>query len=85
MLPELCIKQSNMILSMIIRGPDSPRAATNVYLQPLTEELKELWEIGVEIFDASTRCHFELHGSLLWTINDFPAYEMLSGPSLDPV
>ena len=77
--PELCMKQSNMILSMLIPGPDSPGDAIDIYLQPLIEELKELWEIGVETFDASTQRHFQLHAALLWTINDFPAYGMLSG------
>jgi len=48
-------------------------------LQPLIEELKELWDIGVVTYNASTGQHFTLHAALLWTINDFPAYEILSG------
>ncbi|XP_059279095.1 uncharacterized protein LOC132033211 [Lycium ferocissimum] len=77
--PWLCMKQENFILSMLIPGPESPGDAIDVYLQPLIEELKELWETGVETFDASTRQNFMLHASLLWTINDFPAYTNLSG------
>ncbi|WMV54811.1 hypothetical protein MTR67_048196 [Solanum verrucosum] len=42
------------------------------------EELMELWETGVKTFDASSRQNFMLHASLLWTINDFPAYANLS-------
>lgn len=72
------MKQSNMILSMLIPGPDSLRDAIDIYLQPLIEELKELWEISVQTFDASTRCHFQLHAALLWAINDFPLYGMLA-------
>jgi len=75
--PELCMKQSNMILSMLITSHDSPGDEIDIYWQPLIEELKELWEIGVKTFDASTRCHFQLHTAQLWTINDFPAYRML--------
>ncbi|XP_059292571.1 uncharacterized protein LOC132046040, partial [Lycium ferocissimum] len=53
--------------------------AIDIYLQPLIEELRELWEFGIETFDASTRQNFKLRASLLWTINDFPAYGNLSG------
>ncbi|WMV07873.1 hypothetical protein MTR67_001258 [Solanum verrucosum] len=72
------MKQENFILAMLIPGPESPCDAIDVYLQPLTEELNELWESGVETFDASTRKNFMLHASLLWTINDFPTYANLS-------
>ncbi|XP_019189999.1 PREDICTED: uncharacterized protein LOC109184453 [Ipomoea nil] len=74
-----CMKDSNFILSMLIPGPEGPGDAIDIYLKPLIEELKELWEVGVDTFDASTRQNFKLHASLLWTINDFPAYENLSG------
>ncbi|XP_019225059.1 PREDICTED: uncharacterized protein LOC109206668 [Nicotiana attenuata] len=77
--PWLCMKQENFILSMLIPGPDSPGDAIDTYLQPLIEELKELWEVGIETFDASSKQNFKLHASLLWTINDFPAYGNLSG------
>ncbi|XP_049406217.1 uncharacterized protein LOC125869837 [Solanum stenotomum] len=86
--PWLFMKQENFILSMLIPGPNGPGDAIDVYLQPLIEELNELWETGVETFDASTRKNFKLHASLLWTINDFPAYanllppEMLSGDDI---
>nr|XP_033515887.1 uncharacterized protein LOC117280298 [Nicotiana tomentosiformis] len=77
--PWLCMKKENFILSMIIPGPESLGDAIDVYLRPLIEELKELWEFGVETFDASTKQNFMLHASLLWTINDFSAYAYLSG------
>jgi len=44
----------------------------------LINELKELWENGVETYDASMKERFQLHASVLWTINDFPTYENLS-------
>ena len=43
--------------------------------------MKELWEVGIETFDASTRQNFNLRAALLWTINDFSAYGNLSGRS----
>jgi len=64
---------------MLIPGPESPGNAIDVYLQPLIDELKELWKTGVCTFDASTKQNFMLHATLLWTINDFPAYGNLSG------
>ena len=73
------MKQANFILSLIIPGLEGPGDAIDIYLQPLIEELKELWEIGVHTYDASKRQNFKLHAALLWTINDFPAYGMLSG------
>ncbi|CAN0886073.1 hypothetical protein LINGRAHAP2_LOCUS15271 [Linum grandiflorum] len=80
--PWMIMKPSNFIISMIIPGPESPESpgdAIDVYLQPLIEELKELWEVGIETFDASRRQNFQLHAALMWTINDFPAYGNLSG------
>ena len=64
---------------MLIPGPNGPGDAIDTYLQPLIEKLKELWEVGIETYDASTRINFKLHASLLQTINEFPAYENLSG------
>ncbi|WMV09380.1 hypothetical protein MTR67_002765 [Solanum verrucosum] len=72
-------RNENFVLSMLIPGPGSPGDAIDVYLQPLIDELNELWETGVVNFDASTKQNFTLHAALLWTINDFPAYANLSG------
>ncbi|XP_044503419.1 uncharacterized protein LOC123224000 [Mangifera indica] len=80
--PWMCMKDSNFILSMLIPGSDGPGDAIDVYLQPLIEELQELWEVGVETFDASVHQNFKMHAALLWTINDFPAYGNLSGWSI---
>ncbi|XP_020964472.1 uncharacterized protein LOC110265673 [Arachis ipaensis] len=50
----------------------------DVYLQPLIEELKELWKLGVETYDAARNKTFQMRAAFLWTISDFPAYAMLS-------
>ncbi|XP_019230115.1 PREDICTED: uncharacterized protein LOC109211070 [Nicotiana attenuata] len=47
-------------------------------MQPLIDELKLLWHQGVETYDISTKQNFRLRAALMWTINDFPAYGMLS-------
>jgi hypothetical protein len=76
--PWICMKQTSLMLSMIIPGPDSPGNDVDVYLQPLIDELLQLWK-GVETFDASSQKEFPLCAALLWTINDFPALAYLYG------
>ena len=46
--PWLCMKPEHIMLSLLIPGPQSPGNDIDVYLQPLIEELKELWEFGVD-------------------------------------
>jgi hypothetical protein len=77
--PWLCLKQPFWMMSMLIPGPKSPGNNIDVYLEPLIDELKDLWEKGVETWDEKEKKNFNLHAILLWTINDFPAYGMLSG------
>ena len=43
---------------MLIHGPDSPGDVIDIYFQPLIKEHKQVWEIDIETFDTSTRCHF---------------------------
>jgi len=45
----------------------------DVYLQPLSKELLQLWE-GVDAFDADTMMHFKLQGVLHSTTNNFRTY-----------
>jgi hypothetical protein len=73
------MKQTSFILSLIIPGPSSLGMDIDVYLQPLIEELQELWNVGIRTFDASKKNNFVMQAQLMWTINDFPAYADLSG------
>ncbi|XP_042467453.1 uncharacterized protein LOC122050628 [Zingiber officinale] len=77
--PWLCMKQSNLILSLLVDGPKAPGNRIDVYLQPLIEELVELWNDGIYTYDASSKQMFNLRAALLWTISNFPAYGNLSG------
>ncbi|GJV53250.1 hypothetical protein Tco_1448991 [Tanacetum coccineum] len=79
--PWKCMKDPFMLMSMLIPGPTSPGDNINVYLQPLIDELNDLWN-GVDAYDAHKKETFLLRAALLWTINDFPAYGMLSGWSV---
>ena len=77
--PWLCMKWSSLILSLVIPCSTSPGIAIDVYLQPLVKELRELWDVGVQAYDASSKEIFQLRVALIWTINDFPVYADLSG------
>ncbi|KAL1371645.1 hypothetical protein AAHE18_01G148200 [Arachis hypogaea] len=77
--PSMCMKTPYMFLSMIIPGPRIPKTRIDVYLQPLIDELKLLWEDGVLTYDIHSKSNFVMRAALLWTISDFPAYGMLSG------
>ena len=68
-------------MSLLIPGPKSLDREIDVYLQPLIEELKNLWTFGVRTYDCLTDQYFQLYAGLLWTINDFLAYGDLSGRS----
>ncbi|XP_040369557.1 uncharacterized protein LOC121051349 [Rosa chinensis] len=79
--PWMCMKQPYMMLSLLIPGPKGPGNDIDVYLQPLVEELKNLWNEGIHTYDAFTKSTFTMRAAVLWTISDFPAYAMLSGYS----
>ncbi|BBH05136.1 hypothetical protein Prudu_016440 [Prunus dulcis] len=48
-------------------------------MMPLVDELKDLWTNGVRTYDKSTGKMFTLRAAVMWTVNDFPAYAMVSG------
>ncbi|XP_056695749.1 uncharacterized protein [Spinacia oleracea] len=77
--PSLCMKRKYIILSMLISGPKQPGNDIDVYLAPLIDDLKLLWEKGVQVFDASRNEMFNLRAMLFCTIQDYPAYGNLSG------
>lgn len=67
------------MMPLLIPGPSQPGKAIDVYLRPLVDELKELWENGVSTYDASSGQNFQMKPTLLWTILDFPAYGNVFG------
>ncbi|CAM8947720.1 unnamed protein product [Rhodiola kirilowii] len=80
--PRLTMKRKYMTLSLLISGPRQPGNDIDVYLAPLIEDLKLLWNEGVQTFDASRQEYFNMRAMLMCTINDFPAYGNLSGYSI---
>ena len=53
-----------------------------MYLSPLIEDLRKLWEDGVDVWDGNLQQTFRLRAMVFCTINDFPAYRNLSGYSV---
>ena len=73
------MKEDNIFLALLLPGPAHPGRDIDILLEPLIDELKSLWVDGVETYDVSKKQHFIMKASLIWTVSNFPAYEMLSG------
>ncbi|CAM8914329.1 unnamed protein product [Rhodiola kirilowii] len=80
--PKLTMKRRYMMLSLLISGPRQPGNDIDVYLAPLIDDLKLLWDEGVRTYDASRQEYYNMRAMLMCTINDFPAYGNLSGYSI---
>ncbi|XP_021718897.1 uncharacterized protein LOC110686603 [Chenopodium quinoa] len=76
--PWLCMKRKYIMLSLLISGPKQPGNDIDVYLEPLLEDLRLLWDKGVPMFDAHTSTNFTLRTMIFCTVSDFPAYGNLS-------
>lgn len=46
---------------LLIPSPKCPTIGIDVYLDPLIEELKELWKDRVYTYDARSQQNFKLH------------------------
>jgi hypothetical protein len=67
------MKYEHMFLCLIEPGLDNPGPQLNVMMQPLIEELKQLW-VGVEAYDYHKKQKFNLRAAYLWSIHNFLAY-----------
>ena len=80
--PWLLTKKFFICLAVLIPGPKASTAENiDVFLAPLVHDLLKLWE-GVPAINMSkpeVERKFTLRAMLIWTVNDFPAYGLLSG------
>ena len=80
--PWLVTKFFFVSLAILIPGEKAPNGeAFDVFIAPLVRDLVRLWT-GIQTVDASEQgapSVFLLRAILLWTINDFPAYGLISG------
>jgi hypothetical protein len=77
--PYLCLKRMYLFLTMIISGPRQPGNDIDVFLDPLMEDMKILWEDGVKMMDASLKKEFTLKAIIFVTITDYTGLFSLSG------
>jgi len=71
-----------MMFSMMIFDPTQPGNDIDVHLSPLIEDLINLWDEGVVVYNGYRNETFKFHAMLCCTINDFPAYGNLNGYSV---
>ena len=61
------------MLGILISGPKQADNDIDVFLEPLMEDIKKLWEDGVRAWDAYKQESFTLYAMIFVTINDNPA------------
>ncbi|XP_026450757.1 uncharacterized protein LOC113350866 [Papaver somniferum] len=76
--PFVNMSNSYSMWPVILIPDQGPRKRYRFVFRPLIDELKELWEVGADTFDASTGKSFQMHAAVILTINDFPAFGNLS-------
>ncbi|XP_013632806.1 PREDICTED: uncharacterized protein LOC106338356 [Brassica oleracea var. oleracea] len=64
--PDLCMKKENIMLSLLIPGPQQPGNSIDIYLEPLIEDLNHMWSSGELVYDAFTRSTFTLKTDSMW-------------------
>ncbi|KAL0336386.1 UNVERIFIED_CONTAM: hypothetical protein Sradi_4850500 [Sesamum radiatum] len=77
--PGMCMSSKYIFLTMVIPGPSNSKRLIDVYLEPLIEELLQLWHVGVRTYDHTIDRAFMMQAALIWTVNDLPVYGMASG------
>ena len=79
--PWLSVKNAHLMLALIVPGRRRVKNK-DVYLQPLVDELKELWE-GIHVYDVSRPIaierSFTLYGICAYTTHDYPGLAICSG------
>ena len=79
--PWLSVKNEHLMLALIVPGRRQVKNM-DVYLQPLVDELKELWD-GINVYDVSrpiaAERSFTLYGICAYTTHDYPGLGVFSG------
>ncbi|KAG8061269.1 hypothetical protein GUJ93_ZPchr0003g17402 [Zizania palustris] len=72
------MEESNFMMALLIPGPASPGKDFDLFLEPLVEDLLELWT-SVSAYDALSGKMFKFRDAVLWCIHDYPTLSTLSG------
>jgi hypothetical protein len=71
-----------MMVALLILGKENVNMSNkDTFLHPVVDELMMFWRLGVQAMDFGKpegRHSFTFHGMVMWTINDFPSYGLLS-------
>jgi hypothetical protein len=74
------MKQSYIQMPLLIQGPRQPGNDINVFLEPVIDELVEIWKIGVkDVWDEYKKEHVMIKAVLIATITDLLGRGCLSG------
>ncbi|KAL0440442.1 UNVERIFIED_CONTAM: hypothetical protein Slati_2527200 [Sesamum latifolium] len=63
---------------MVIPSLSNPKRLIDVYLEPLIEELWNLWHVAILTRDSAKDETFTMCAALMWTVNGLSAYGMAS-------
>ncbi|KAL0402000.1 UNVERIFIED_CONTAM: hypothetical protein Slati_4229900 [Sesamum latifolium] len=69
--PEMCMSYEYMSLTMVISGPSNVKRLIDVYLEPLIEELQNLWHVGVLTRDSAKNKTFTMCTAVMLTVNHY--------------
>jgi hypothetical protein len=72
--PNKYLNEGFIFLALVIPGPKESNKQMNIFLRPLMEELKELWQ-GVDAYDSHLKCRFNLRAAYLWSIHHNLIYD----------
>ena len=73
--PWEATKKGNILLSLLIPGKYKVKNM-DVYLEPLIEELQDLWR-GIQVMDDTRPISHRssiIKAILLWTLHDYPGF-----------
>jgi hypothetical protein len=76
--PKMCMKSEFMFLSTVRPVPNSLGWNIDVCLWSLITELNLLWSSRTLIDDVLSKQNFQMKTTLIWIVNDFPVYGMIS-------
>ncbi|WZY78038.1 hypothetical protein YC2023_024422 [Brassica napus] len=77
--PTICMKEENIMLTFLIPGPTAPSNNIDVYLSPLIDDLNDLWNEGIVVYDLFQKENITLKIMLLWIVSDYPGLGTLAG------
>lgn len=76
--PGVLLRPEYIFLALVVPGPKHPGTKLNILMQPLVDELHQLWR-GVNTWDALVKRNFPMRAIFLWSGHDFLAYGNFAG------